>query len=243
MSKMLRIGMMTPSSNTILEPMTQRMLRDMSHVSTHFSRLRVTEVSLAEQADGQFGLQQIVESAELLSDAKVHVMGWNATSASWRGFDTDKLLCSTLSQRYGIPATTAVLAVNELLNLFGIRRFALVTPYLKNVQDKIIDNYRDIGYECIAERHLAEADNYAFGEVSEDVISSMVREVSVQNPDAVVIMCTNLKGAQLAPALEVELGVPIFDSVSAFVWQALVLGKVDPSPLSGWGRLFGRQRE
>jgi maleate isomerase len=70
-----------------------------------------------------------------------------------------------------------------------------------------------------------------------------VREVSVQNPDAVVIMCTNLKGAQLAPALEVELGVPIFDSVSAFVWQALVLGKVDPSPLSGWGRLFGGQRE
>ena len=108
MPKMLRIGMMTPSSNTILEPMTQRILRDMSHVSTHFSRLRVTEVSLAEQADGQFGLQQIVESAELLSDAKVHVMGWNATSASWRGFDTDKLLCSTLSQRYGIPATTAV---------------------------------------------------------------------------------------------------------------------------------------
>ena len=137
MPKMLRIGMMTPSSNTILEPMTQRILRDMSHVSTHFSRLRVTEVSLAEQADGQFGLQQIVESAELLSDAKVHVMGWNATSASWRGFDTDKLLCSTLSQRYGIPATTAVLALNELLNLFGIRRFALVTPYLKNVQDKI----------------------------------------------------------------------------------------------------------
>ncbi len=241
MHEMLRIGMMTPSSNTILEPMTQKILRDMSHVSTHFSRVRVTEISLGEQADDQFGMQQIVESAELLSDAKVHVMGWNATSASWRGFDTDKLLCSTLSKRFGIPATTAVLAVNELLNLFGIRRFALVTPYLKDVQDKIVDNYRAIGYECIAERHLAESNNYAFGEVSEEVISDMVRSVSVQKPDAVVIMCTNLLGAQIAPVLEAELGVPIFDSISAFIWQALVLGKVDPAPLGGWGRIFSER--
>ncbi|MDR3496087.1 MAG: Asp/Glu/hydantoin racemase, partial [Ancalomicrobiaceae bacterium] len=40
----LRIGMLTPSSNTVLEPVTSRILAGLADVSVHFSRFRVTAI-------------------------------------------------------------------------------------------------------------------------------------------------------------------------------------------------------
>ena len=54
MGKPVRLGMLTPSSNTVLEPMTQAMLVNLPGVSAHFSRFRVTEISLALPALDQF---------------------------------------------------------------------------------------------------------------------------------------------------------------------------------------------
>ena len=44
--------MLTPSSNTTLEPVTANMLAGLPDVTAHFGRFRVTEISLAEQALG-----------------------------------------------------------------------------------------------------------------------------------------------------------------------------------------------
>lgn len=56
--------------------------------------------------------------------------------------------------------------------------------------------------------------------------------------DAVVILCTNLRGAPLVEAMEAELGVPVYDSVAAVVWKSLRLAGVDTRRVAGWGRLF-----
>ncbi len=41
-----RLGMLTPSSNTVLEPLTFSMLANQSDISAHFSRFRVLKISL-----------------------------------------------------------------------------------------------------------------------------------------------------------------------------------------------------
>ena len=230
--------MLTPSSNTILEPMVAEILHGFPEVSAHCARIRVTEISTDETSTNQFDLSSFLEAAALLADAKVHMMGWNATSASWLGFHRDRAVCEAITARFGVPATTAVLAVNELLEIVRAKRFALVTPYIDEIQDKIIANYRAQGLECVAERHTNECINFAFAEMHEEEIAGMVRAVSAERSDAIVIMCTNLKGAQLADGLERELDVPILDSVSAFVRQVLVLGDFDPRRIRGWGRIF-----
>ena len=48
------LGMLTPSSNTILEPLTSAMVAGVPGVSAHFGRFRVTEISLNSAALGQF---------------------------------------------------------------------------------------------------------------------------------------------------------------------------------------------
>lgn len=233
-----RIGMITPSSNTVVEPMAAAILHDVHAVSLHASRLKVTDISLEDAAAKQFELDAYLSAAALLADARVDVIGWNGTSASWRGFEHDQDLCETIAATFGVASTTAVLAINELLAVLAARRIALVTPYVDEVQERIKRTYQDAGYACVDERHFGERVNYAFAEVPEDVIAEAVRAVARSGPEAIVIMCTNLRSAHLAASLESELDVPILDSVSAFVWKAVRLCGVDTAQIRGWGRLF-----
>jgi len=230
--------MLTPSSNTTLEPVTTAMVAGLPEVSAHFGRFRVTEIALTKEALGQFDDREILAATELLSHAKVGVIGWSGTAASWRGFDTDELLCRRITQATGIPACTSVLALNEIFARTGVRRFGLVTPYLDDVQARIIANYAAAGYECVAERHLGLRDNFSFAEVDADTLRAMVREVAAARPDAIMILCTNLLGGPLVAELEAEFGIPILDSVATVVWKSLALAGADTRRVQGWGGLF-----
>src|SRR5207253_1930522 len=96
---------------------TTAMLAGVAEASAHFARFRVTEIALSGQALGQFDNShdsEILRAAELLSHAKVDVIGWNGTSAGWLGFDADERLCRRITERTGTSACTSVLALNEI---------------------------------------------------------------------------------------------------------------------------------
>jgi maleate isomerase len=239
---MTRLGMLTPSSNTALEPITYAMLAGIADVSVHFSRFKVTEIALSESALRQFDDSEILRAAELLAHAKVDVIAWNGTSASWLGFDRDEQLCERITAATGIPACTTVLAYRDLLRRLGNARIGLVTPYTADVQERIIANWRSQGLNCVAERHLSLADNFSFAEVPEAEVARLCEEVVGEGGDAVVVLCTNMRGAGAAERLERKLGVGIFDSIAVTLWACLVAAGVDPSIIRGWGGLFANPR-
>ena len=232
------LGMLTPSSNTALEPLTSAMVSGLPRVRAHFSRFRVTEISLEGAALGQFDEAPILEAARLLADARVDVICWSGTSSGWLGFDRDLRLCESIRAATGIQACTSVLALNEILGETGARSFGLVTPYLDDVQQAILANYRKSGYDCVVERHLNQSVNFAFSEIAPERIGDLVREVARARPQAIATFCTNMRAAAIVPVLERELGIPIYDTVSPAVWKSLKLAGVDPRCVKGWGRLF-----
>ncbi len=233
------LGMLTPSSNTVLEPITSAMIEGVADTTAHFGRFRVTEISLGENALGQFENEPMLTAAELLSDALVGCICWNGTSAGWLGFERDEELCAAITERTGIPACSSVLAINEIFERTGVKTFGLVTPYLDDVQAKIITNYASAGYTCAAERHLNLKVNFSFSDVTEEQIEQMIRDVAAEGkPDAIIVFCTNLRGGTLVDKLEKELGIPIYDTVQTAVWKSLKVCGVDPSEVTGWGRLF-----
>jgi len=239
---MTRLGMLTPSSNTALEPITYAMLAGIADVSVHFSRFKVTEIALSESALRQFDDSESLRAAELLAHAKVDVMAWNGTSASWLGFDRDERLCERITAATGIKACTTVLAYRDLLRRLGNVRIGLVTPYTADVQERIMANWRSQGLNCVAERHLSLADNFSFAEVPEAEVARLCEEVVREGSDAVVVLCTNMRGAGTAEPLERKLGVGIFDSIAVTLWACLVAAGVDPSIVRGWGGLFADPR-
>lgn len=238
MPRSTRLGMLTPSSNTVLEPMTAAMLAGVPDISAHFSRFRVTEIALSDQALQQFDDTELLRAAELLAHAKVDVIAWNGTSAAWLGFERDEQLCARIKQATGIPACTSVLAFRDLFAERGIRRVGLVTPYLDDVQARIIANWSAAGLACSAERHLGLKDNFSFADVADDDIAAMAWAVANEGCDAVAIVCTNMRGAAIAPVLEQKLGVPVYDSVAVTLYQCLRMAGCDPRALKDWGSLF-----
>lgn len=238
MTERVFLGMLTPSSNTTLEPLTTEMLAGLPEVTAHFSRFKVTEIALSGPALAQFDDSEILRAAELLAHAKVNIIAWNGTSSGWLGFERDVQLCERIKQATGIPACTAMLALNELLEITHAKTVGFVTPYLDDVQARINANYEKEGYTIAAERHLGMQDNFSFSTVTADQMRAMTREVAAAKPDAISIICTNMRGAPLAEEFEAQYGIPIYDTVSTTVWKSLKIAGVDTKRVKGWGKIF-----
>jgi len=239
MTSRVFLGMLTPSSNTVLEPVTTAILAGLPEVTAHFSRFKVTEIALSGPALAQFDDSEILAAAELLAHAKVNVIAWNGTSSGWLGFERDVRLCERIKQATGIAACTAMLALNEILEITGAKRVGFVTPYLDDVQARINANYAKAGYEVAADRHLGIQDNFSFSEITAGQIRAMTRDVAAATPDAIAVVCTNMRAAPLAEELEAAHGIPLYDTVATTVWKSLRLAGVDTTRVKGWGRIFG----
>jgi maleate isomerase len=238
----IRLGMLTPSSNTVLEPVSTAIVAELPAVSVHFGRFKVTEIALSEQALKQFDETEIMRAAELLAHAKVDVIAWNGTSASWLGLDRDEMLCERITAATGIAACTSVLAFREIFQRTAAKRIGLVTPYTDDVQARIVATWKSAGMVCSAERHSGLRDNFSFAEVDEAAISGMIGAVKADGCDAVAVVCTNMRAAPLAAALEAELGIPVYDSIAVTLWKSLLLAGADPRRINAWGSLFGDER-
>ena len=181
MSARVILGMLTPSSNTVLEPVASAMVSGLAEVAVHFGRFRVTEISLRDPALRQFDEAPMLEAARLLTDARVNVVCSNGTSAGWLGLESDRRLCATITRETGVPAVSSVLALAEIFRVTKVTRYGLVAPYLDEIQDRIIDTLAAEGFSCAGERHLRDPGNFSFSEVTADTIDAMVREVAASH--------------------------------------------------------------
>lgn len=237
---MLKIGMLTPSSNTILEPVTYQILSDIPNVSAHFSRFVVREIALSDEANNQFRDAPMLEAAALLADADVDLIVWNGTAASWLGLDKDRRLCRLIKEKTGISATTSSLAIMEATEALNVSKIGLVTPYTADVSNKIREQYERLGYECPVERMSGIAVNKEFASVPQTRIKEMLEEAArTEDVNALAVICTNFHAARLVAEIEQKYGIPVIDSVSATLWHSLHLLGISPVPLAEkWGHLF-----
>ncbi|MGW3625250.1 aspartate racemase/maleate isomerase family protein [Streptomyces sp. NPDC000880] len=231
-----RLGMLTPSSNTCLEPVTYRLLAGTDNVTVHFARVTVTRIALDEGSNAQFELEPMLAAARQLADAHVDVIVWNGTSGSWLGPDRDRALCAAITEATGIPATTSTLAILDACAAYGVTRLGLALPYTQDVADQIIATYAAQGVECVLAEPFGLTDNQSFGRISEKDVAGQI-EAAAEDAHAVTVLCTNVHGAFAGAALEPDVGMPVFDSVAATLWKAMYLAGAEPA-LEGAGELL-----
>lgn len=232
-----RIGMIVPSSNTCLEPQSYRILGERDDVTIHFTRIPVVRIALDDSSDRQFDPAVMREAAGLLATADVDVIAWNGTSGSWLGAEHDRDLVREIVDATGIPATTSTLAYLEAFRAFGTERIGLFTPYTEDVNRAVIASYERDGIKTVDHRFLGLSDNESFGRVTDDEMRPGSLELAAAAPDALVYLCTNLYGANIAAEIEAGTGVPVLDSVAVTLWHCLRLaGATLLAPK--WGRLL-----
>ncbi len=231
--------MLTPSSNTVLEPYTSSMFSPFGEeASVHFGRFRVVEISLSQPSLSQFDIRPVMDAAELLADAQLDLIAWNGTSAAWLGLERDHALCAAITEANGVPATSTMLAYDTFFRATGVKTLGLVTPYLSEIQNRIIANYADLGIQILADARLEDRGNFSFATYTKDKVAEMVRQVATAKPDAIAIICTNFRGAPVARALEEETGIPVIDSVTITAAHTMASVGLDTARVTGWGSVF-----
>ena len=231
----IRIAMLTPSSNSVVEPCCYKIISSINNASVHFGRVEVLWIDDKASSLSQFYDENMLKGFDLLSHVKPMVIGWNGTSASWLGIERDRVLIDLITKRTGCPAVTSTLSIIEALNALNISKIGLVTPYVDSIQKKIIANFELENFKCVSERHFNLTDNFSFGEVSESKITNAAEAVISEGAEAVIILCTNLAGAGIASTLEKRTNVPILDSVVLTIWGAFRSVGINTNYLVNWG--------
>ena len=234
----MRIGMLVPSSNTVVEPVTQAILGDDPRVTLHFARFRFSTIALTAAGAAGYALDVYLEAAAALADAKVDCITWNGTSTAWKGMDNAHAFVRAVKDRHGIAASTTTLACLAALRAARARRIGLLTPFPADMHRKVTDNLAVEGFDVVAGHCLERTDNFALAGLGAADLLPPLERLAEAGPDALLILCTNLDAARLAADLEARLGLPVIDSVAATAWDAcrtLGLGGLGDAR---WGRVY-----
>jgi maleate isomerase len=238
-SRVTRIGHITPSSNISLEPLTYAINRELDgKVAHHFSRISVTHVALSGSSEEQFQMERMLAAAKLLAEAPLDVIAWNGTSASWRGLENDLRLCQAITEETGLPATSSTIGFYKAFREHGWTKIGLAVPYTEDITRQLEAEYARQGFSVTGSAYLGLSENVDFGAAKDESIRELLREAARSRPDCIAVVCTNFAATPLVAEMEEELNIPIVDSIAVTFWDACRVAGLRVS-IPGWGMLLG----
>jgi arylmalonate decarboxylase len=169
--------------------------------------------------------------------AAVALMG---TSLSfYKGYAFNEQLKDTIRAATGLPATTMSTGVVEALRAFGVKRVAVGTAYIEEVNNRLRQFLTDSGFEVAALQGLGIDAVGDAQHVGQDALLDLGQRVFDAAPgaDGILISCGGLRTLGVTVPLEAARGVPVVSSTPAAYWAAVrLVGHSGQAP--GYGRLF-----
>ena len=182
----------------------------------------------------------IVQRAVELREAGAEVVSLMGTSLSfYRGPDFTETLRQKMQEATGVPCTTMSHAIVAALRQLGVRRVAVATSYIDELNDRLVTYLTASGFTVTAIDGMSITGVEAVGEVSTQALVDLSRRVYERDrsADGVFISCGGLLTLDAIRELEGTLGLPATASSPAGFWDVVRLGGWDASS-AGFGRLF-----
>jgi maleate isomerase len=226
-----KLGVLVPSSNTVMEPDLYKMVPE--GVTLHFTRIRNIEDTKEELSNM---INYVASAAELLSHAKVDVIAFGCTGGSFiggRGYD--KKIIQEIERATKTPGTTTTTAVVEALKELKIRKLTLATPYEEWLTRKEVEFLEDEGFSILSAGGLGLVDGDSTYPPKK--IKEFVKKLHVSETDGIFISCTNFRAVDVINDIEEELDKPVVTSNQATLWMMLKMVNVG-TPIYNYGKLL-----
>lgn len=230
-----RIGRISPSPETVgAEEWRRSLPAGVCLVETRTLIQDVTTDGLAEM------IKQVERAALELASARVNLILQAGTAAAFfRGLGHDLDLIRRITAATRISATTTLTSVVDALRALGIRKPAIATPYIEEMDAKLVEVLRQSGFGVAAIKGLGLRRSIDMGDLGPEAADRLAREVCASAPDAdgILISCGNFRTFEIIEALETDTRLSVVTSNQAGLWRALRLcGVQDIVP--GLGRLL-----
>lgn len=237
-SRKQRIGLIIPSSNSTVEPDFHYVLP--ANASLHSARVFLVETTIESLERMNLEAESAAKS---LASADVDVITYACTSGSFLGGPGyDQSLLARLSEvSSGTGAIGTTPAVIAALNIQGIKRLSVVTPYLDSINQRLTDFLVHSGFDVTSMAGQQLVSNLDIGDQTPDQILEFCKENLDQSADGFFLSCTNWRAIEVAETLERELGKPVVTSNQATIWATLrFLGY--EQPIKGFGSLLSNNQ-
>jgi maleate isomerase len=229
-----RLGVLVPSTNNMLERDAHIVLPPT--VTAHFARMKYDRMEMDPLAALS---RHAPVAASLLADAHVDAIGFGCTTGSLLGgLGYDRQIIAMIEQASGVPATTTSSALIEALKELGARRVALVTPYVDQLNQRVIAFLAANGIEVDGSVGFGIPDPDGIPLIKPADTADVARQVNSDRVDAVFLSCTALRGIEAIDLLGDELGKPVLSSNQVTYWKLLRLLKTPVELDSGAARLL-----
>jgi maleate isomerase len=219
-----KIGRISPSPETVgCEEWRRALPEGVCLVETRTLLHDVTIEGLAET------VTQVERAARELASAEVDVILQAGTAiAFFRGFGHDQELSRRINAVTGIKSTTSLTAVVDALRALGVKRPAIATSYLPDIDARLVDVLEQSGFRVAGIRGMGLKRSIDMGKVMPDETYRFARAVATDTvgADGILISCGNLRTFEAIEPLEADTGLPVVTSNQAGLWQALRLAGV-----------------
>jgi maleate isomerase len=226
-----RVGLLVPSSNTVMEPDLWGALPP--GVALHTARMYLEDTT--PEGERRMLDEHVLPAARDLATARPDLVVFGCTSAgALRGNRYDAELCARISELSGVPTVSVIAAVRQAIAATGARRVGVVTPYVDGLNRPIRESLEADGVEVAAIAGLGIADNFEIARVPParicDFAEQTLRGLDV---DLAFVSCTNFPAYAALPELERRLGRPVVTSNQAAIAAVLALLETTPARRAG----------
>ena len=211
-----RIGLLVPSSNTVMETDLHRALSD-ERYTIHTDRMFLVETTRAAE------ITMIEKHAPLaakdLSTIHPDLLVFGCTSGgSLFGLDYDARLCRDLGEIAGCPALGVITAVSDALTAANGRQIAIITPYVEDLTRSVACALEGDGRQIIAADGMGISANIEIAAVEpEQIIRFATERLRGLTFDTLLVSCTNFRALEAKSALEQAIGRNVVTSNSAVI--------------------------
>jgi maleate isomerase len=216
----VRVGLLVPSSNTVMETDFHRRLPS-DRFTVHTGRMFLEETT--PEAESEMLDHHVMPAARDVATARPDVLVFGCTSAgALRGNDADRELCDRMAAQTGTEVISTILSVRGALAGRGARRIGVITPYVDALNEKIRESIEADGIEVAAIEGLGITENFAIAEVEpEEIVAFARRTFEGLSIDLVFASCTNFRAVEALSGLEDAVGVPAISSNQAVLEAVL----------------------
>jgi maleate cis-trans isomerase len=227
-----RVGLIIPSVNTTIEPEFAWMAP--AGISFHAARVMLRETT----EEGLRAMNADVGAASaLIASITPAVVAYACTSGSFlEGRAGLQRQIDAIGAVVGCPVVATSAALLDALQVLGVKRVALATPYLDLI-NRIEQRFLEDNGIAVASVEGLGLSGKAIREVPPATVVELVRRADRADADAVFVSCTDFRALEVADELERTLGKPVLTSNQVTLWAILRALGIPPR-VRGFGMLL-----
>ncbi len=211
----LRIGLIVPSSNTVMEPDFHRHLGQKCVIST----TRIFLENVTREAEVRMLDNDLARAAELIGTTAPDLVVFGCTSAGALGaLAHDDGISDLIAKRSNAQTITVLRAVLTQLRDISPRKLAVFTPYIADLTGSIASSLAEAGFLPFKAAGMGIRANLEIGSITPaEIVRFVESQIAGCTPDCIFLSCTNWRAIEAIEPLQSRLGIPIVSSNQAAI--------------------------